>query len=104
MRIDRQFSDIRQLSCSVGLINEAQGSCRLHCGKTTATSIIYGPSARKYSRHEDSSSMTVEVMFSSSLGGGGGAGDAIVGAGLELKRVEREDQRSSARGFCLPLT
>ncbi len=99
MRIDRQFCDSRQPSCSIGLINEAQGSCRLHYGKTTATSIIYGPSAPKYGRHEDSSSMSVEVIFSTSLGGGNGAGDAFVGAGQELKRVEREGSKFIRAGL-----
>ena len=99
LRIDRQFFDQRRPKCATGLINEAQGSCRYHLGKSTATSVVYGPSAPKYSRHEDYAGMNLEVTYSTSLGGGSGAGDALVGAGQEMKRVEREGAKFIRAGL-----
>ena len=43
--------------------------------------------------------MSVEVTYSTSLGGGSGAGDALVGVGKELKRVEREGAKFIRAGL-----
>jgi ribonuclease PH len=43
--------------------------------------------------------MNVEVVYSTSLGGGSGAGDAAVGAGNDLKRAEREGSRFIRAGL-----
>ena len=99
MRLDRSLSESRQSSCSIGIIGEASGSGRYKLGRTVATSVIYGPSTPKYGRHEDYRSMNVEVVYSTSLGGGSGAGDAAVGAGNDLKRAEREGSRFIRAGL-----
>jgi ribonuclease PH len=99
MRVDREITSLRALSIDIGLVNEASGSARFRMGRTVATSVVLGPSVPKYSRHEEYRSMTVEVVYNTSLGGGSGAGDSALGAGHELKRAEREGARFIRSGL-----
>ena len=99
MRIERTSSSSREQSLNVGLVSESSGSVRCHAGRTVATAVVLGPSVPKFSRHEDHRAMTVEVTYSTSLGGGSGAGDSAIGAGNELKRAERECARFIKSGI-----
>lgn len=74
-RYDRGALSLRQMGCILGPISEANGSCRYTIGETVVIASIYGPGQPKYMRHEDHECLTIDVSFSTSLGGGsGGAG------------------------------
>lgn len=99
MRVERDIRSLREHTCQVGLVSEVAGSARFRMGRTVATSTCLGPSVPKFSRHEDFRCMNVEVVYSTSLGGGSGAGDSALGAGNELKRAERESARFIKSGL-----
>jgi ribonuclease PH len=108
-RYDRGPLSLRQLGCVLGPISEAEGSCRFTMGDTMVVASVYGPGEPKYLRHEDYSSLTIDVLFSTSLGGGtggggGGAGGADAQSGVpssshsEALQPSNEQQRLERQG------
>jgi len=59
----RNNHQYRELCSELGLISEADGSCKFSTGRTVVQVSIYGPNQPKYSRHEEYDKLTVEIEF-----------------------------------------
>lgn len=65
LRLDSRIENqLRPLTYELGLITEANGSCKLTSGHSSAISRVYGPSQPKYGRHENIEKGTFEVEIS----------------------------------------
>lgn len=63
-RIDfRNNNQIRPLSVELGIVSEADGSCRFSQGQTSVIVSIYGPSTPKYGRLEEFDKASLEVEY-----------------------------------------
>jgi len=60
----RNNNQIRPCSAELGLLSEADGSCRFSQGQTSVIASIYGPSTPKYARLEEFDKACLEVEYS----------------------------------------
>lgn len=64
-RLDfRKNNEIRALTSEIGLINEADGSCRFCQGNTYVLTSVYGPQQPRYQKHELYNEATIEIEYS----------------------------------------
>jgi len=98
VRFDRKNHEFRPITVETGLVNEAEGSCKWTSGsaarqsKTIVLASVHGPAVPKYLRHEDFRGLSVDVEYSTGLGGGQGGGDpsaAPSSSSSEQQRAER---------------